>query len=210
MIEKIILRDQVSNWLQEQMLNGKVESGQKLSLVDISRDIDVSVTPIREALAQLVRAGIVQTISNRGFFVPKLSTKEAKNIYPAIYSLEKLALEQSTYSSEHLDKLDRIQLKFENAADIEDAVRFDLRFHEVLVENYDNEVIGNILRDLKVRVFFYELEYMKSSEHHSTSIATHRAIIEALREGETVMAGKLLQENWEISSQFIEQHYQEN
>ncbi|MEM8890151.1 MAG: GntR family transcriptional regulator [Bacteroidota bacterium] len=208
MIQKIVLRDQISIWLQEQMLSGKIKNGQKLSLVEISNDVNVSVTPIREALSQLARAGIVESISNRGFFVPKLSAKEAKDIYPAIYSLEKLAIEQSQFSEQQLKKLRQAEKKFEKASSRQDAVRYDLKFHEILIEGYENEVVKNILSDLKIRVFFYELEYMQS-ENFKKSIDGHKKLIEALEDGKIKKASLLLQENWEISAEFIKKYYSE-
>ncbi|MEX0313852.1 MAG: GntR family transcriptional regulator [Allomuricauda sp.] len=209
MLQKIVLRDQIGSWLQEQLLSGSLQNGEKLSLVDISKDLEVSVTPIREALSQLSRAGIVETIPNRGFFVPALSAKEAQDIYPAIYALEKLALEQSIVDSELLTGLRQVQTKFEYATNNEDAVRFDLEFHEILISNYKNKVTANILRDLKIRVFFYELEYM-SSKNHKKSSESHLKIIQALEAGNKSKACRLLQQNWETSAEFIEKHYAKN
>ncbi|MGX1928800.1 GntR family transcriptional regulator [Flagellimonas sp. 2504JD4-2] len=207
MIETISLREQISHWLQEQMLHGKVKSGQKLSLAELSRDITVSVTPIREALVQLVRTGIVKNIPNRGFYIPQLSSKEAQSIYPAIYALEKLALEQSTISPGQITTLASIQSEFEKASTKQEAVRLDLQFHDVLVRNYDNEVIRNILKDLKVRVFFYELQYMDNPKNHQKSIHAHYAILNSLMDKNITKAAKLLQENWETSANFIENSY---
>lgn len=207
MIETISLREQISHWLQEQMLHGKVKSGQKLSLAELSRDIAVSVTPIREALVQLVRSGIVRNIPNRGFYIPQLSSKEAQSIYPAIYALEKLALEQSDISPGQITTLASIQSEFEKASTKQEAVRLDLQFHDVLVRNYDNEVIRNILKDLKVRVFFYELQYMDHPKNHQKSIHAHYAILNSLMDKNLTKAATLLQENWETSANFIDNHY---
>ncbi|MGW9685317.1 GntR family transcriptional regulator [Flagellimonas sp. 2504JD1-5] len=208
MIGTISLRDQISHWLQEQMLNGKIKSGQKLSLAELSRDIEVSVTPIREALVQLVRTGIVRNISNRGFYIPQLSSKEAKSIYPAIYALEKLAIEQSQISYSQITTLASIQSEFEKAPTREDAVRLDLQFHNSLTCSYENEVIHNILNDLKVRVFFYELKYMENSKNHQKSVEAHYSILQALIDKNIKKTTSLLQKNWETSAKFIEKLYQ--
>ncbi|WP_420321611.1 GntR family transcriptional regulator [Flagellimonas sp.] len=207
MIGTISLRDQISHWLQEQMLNGKIQSGQKLSLVQLSEDIQVSVTPIREALVQLVRAGIVRNINNRGFYIPQLSSGEAKNIYPAIHALEKLALEQSQISPSQITTMASIQSEFEKASDTVDAVRLDLQFHDSLVGNYKNEVVHNMLNDLKVRVFFYELQYMDDPKNHQKSVKGHHALLNSLIQKDVRKAAALLQENWDTSAKFIEDHY---
>ena len=128
MIEKVVLRDQVRQFLQNEMLKRNIAFGERLSLADIARQIDVSVTPIREALTQLEQAGIVTTIANRGFFVPRLSVQEAGEIYPIISSLESMAVEQSPYSSRQLKRLRTVQTDFEKAGNEEEAVKLDLRF----------------------------------------------------------------------------------
>lgn len=207
MIQKIALRDQIGQWLQDQMLKGKIKSGDKLSLAEISRDIDVSITPIREALVQLVRAGTVKNISNRGFYIPQLTAKEAADIYPTIYALEKLALEKSKFSAYHLSRLESVHSSFEKAKTKEEAVRLDLEFHELLLKDYRNDIIKNILNDLKVRVFFYELHYLENSVNHLKSIKTHHALLTCLAKGNLEKASALLQENWETSAIFIEQQY---
>lgn len=207
MIQRIALRDQIGQWLQGQMLKGKIKSGDKLSLAEISRDIDVSITPIREALVQLVRAGIVENISNRGFYIPQLTAEEAANIYPAIYALEKLALEKSKFSAYHLGRLESVHSNFEKARNKEEAVRLDLEFHELLLKDYQNGIIKNILNDLKVRVFFYELHYLENPKNHLKSIKTHHALLTSLTNGNLEKASSLLHENWETSAIFIEQQY---
>ena len=111
MIQKIVLRDQVKAYLCEQMLQKKLSFGQRLSLPEIADQVNVSVTPIREALTQLQQSGIVDLVPNRGFFLPHLSAKEASEIYPLVSSLECLALENSTFSTKQIAKLELINDK---------------------------------------------------------------------------------------------------
>lgn len=207
MIQKIILRDQVREYLQQEMLNRKIGFGERLSLAKIARKINVSVTPIREALTQLEQAGIVNTIANRGFFVPPLSIKEAQEIYPIISQLECMAVQQSHYTASQLRKLEKIQTRFENAMDPEQFVKLDLQFHQTLIEGYDNSIANRILNDLKVRVFFYELEYMNKTNNRDSSAHCHRQIIEMLDNARIEEAVQLLKENWAVSLKFIKDNY---
>ena len=207
MIEKVVLRDQVRQFLQKEMLKRNIAFGERLSLADIARQIDVSVTPIREALTQLEQAGIVTTIANRGFFVPRLSVQEAREIYPIIISLESMAVEQSLYSSRQLKRLHAVQADFEKAGNEEEAVKLDLRFHKILLENYENRIANRILDDLKVRVFFYELDYMSYGRHHQSSLGCHRQIIKCLETNNISNAVTLVRKNWEASLEFLVAYY---
>ncbi len=189
------------------MLDRKTTFGERLSLPDIAEKTGVSVTPIREALAQLEQAGVVSKVANRGFFVPHLSVTEAQDIYPIIISLETMAIRQSKFSPAQIQRLEQIQSKFEKARSKERAVKYDLQFHETLLENFNNKIANRILADLKVRVFFYELDYMSNSESKKGSYDCHRQIISFLKKGKPEKAAILLQKNWEASLDFLIQYY---
>lgn len=210
MIQKITLRDQVRAYLQQEMLDRKIKYGERLSLAEIARKIDVSVTPIREALTQLAQVGIVRNIANRGFFVPQLSIKEAREIYPVIASLEIMAMQDCKYTTSQIKKLKKIQTDFSQATNQEQAVKLDLQFHQALIEPYDNSVAERILSDLKVRVFFYELEYMDDLSNHQESVDGHQLIIDSLEKGEVDQAVLFLKENWAVSLDFIKMQYAQN
>ena len=209
MIEKIVLRDQVRQYLQREMLDRKITIGERLSLAEIARKINVSVTPVREALTQLEQAGIVMTIANRGFFVPPLSVEEALQIYPVIISLETMAVSESGYSTDQIEELREIQLGFEKAKSREQLVRLDLEFHKALLKPFRNRIACRILKDLKVRVFLYELEYMDYIQNRQNSASCHRQIIRMLEKKHNTQAADLLKKNWEMSLRFLVEFYTE-
>ena len=105
MFKNISYRDQVRNVLLARMKSGKLEAGDKISLAQLSRELNVSVTPIREALTQLQQANIVASIPNRGFVMPVMNETEVKNIYELIACLEGLAIENSKITPEIIQKL---------------------------------------------------------------------------------------------------------
>ena len=115
MITKISYRDQVREYLQNQMLLGNLDAGQTLSLAGLARELNVSVTPIREALTQLEQAKIIGSIPNRGFVILNIDTSEAKNVYELIATLEALAIENSAFSVSAVKELKSAQMKFTGA-----------------------------------------------------------------------------------------------
>ena len=117
MFKNISYRDQVRNVLLARMKSGKLEAGDKISLAQLSRELNVSVTPIREALTQLQQANIVASIPNRGFVMPVMNETEVKNIYELILAwkvwrlkiprLHQKLSKSSKYSKPFLNKLPR-------------------------------------------------------------------------------------------------------
>ena len=196
MFKNISYRDQVRNVLLARMKSGKLEAGDKISLAQLSRELNVSVTPIREALTQLQQANIVASIPNRGFVMPVMNETEVKNIYELIACLEGLAIENSKITPEIIQKLKVQQAIFKQTTTAINRINADMLFHEVLVSGYDNVTAHRILSDLKTRIFFYEKGFMdangfyKDSEHHHDTIIVH---LEHNRKDE---AFEILLANW--------------
>ncbi len=188
------------------MLEGDLDAGQTLSLAGLARELNVSVTPIREALTQLEQAKIISSIPNRGFIISDIDAKEAKNIYELIATLEALAIENSEFSELDFIEINAAQTKFTGAKTSVERVKADLDFHECLTKNYDNPFARQIIKDLKTRIFFYEKSYMEDVGLTDISDDQHLEIIELLKNGNHKQAAKLVKKNWLIILKFIQKH----
>jgi len=73
MIQKNIFRNAIKDILLNFMLENKAKPGERISLAALAKELDVSVTPIREALTQLAETGIVTYKANKGFYVTELN-----------------------------------------------------------------------------------------------------------------------------------------
>ena len=196
MIEKTNFRDQVKSLLIKQMRSGNLLAGQSLSLAAIARELDVSVTPVREALTQLQASNIVVAIPNRGFIIPELSDKERLNLYQLIAALESLAIENSTYDLKTISRLKKQQLKFENAKTAINRINADIDFHSILTSQFKNNLALQLLEDLKLRIFYYEVEFMTDNTFYNDSEHHHHSIIKALENNNHEKAVSLLKNNW--------------
>jgi len=207
MLIKISLRSQVKKYLQQQMVHGKISFGERISLPAVAKELNVSVTPIREALTQLQQANIVEAIPNRGFFLPDLNKKESAEIYTIIAHLEHLAICESNYSNKDIKTLEKIQNRIEKATSPKEIVSLDLKFHDALLQSFENKILKSILDDLKIRVFLYEFHYMQKQDLSALSSKYHRSVIDHLKNGKTKNAGDLIKESWLTSIAFIEKQF---
>lgn len=196
MIEKINFRDQVKSLLLTKMRLGDLKPGQGLSLAALARELDVSVTPIREALTQLQHSRIIEAIPNRGFIIPELSQKESRDLYQLVATLEALAMEHSHYDTKTITNLKQQQLKFENAKTPIDRINADIDFHGILTSKYDNAIAHQMLTDLKTRIFFYEMGFMNELTFHENSEHHHQTLIKCIEENNTGEAISILKQNW--------------
>lgn len=203
MIVKIILRDQVRELLITKMYSGELKIGQTLSLAGIARELDVSVTPIREALTQLQSVRIVEAIPNKGFVIPELNRKEAKELYELVSYLEAMALENSEIKENTVIKLRKQQDIFKKTTKPYSRVNADMKFHEILTSEYKNNTAKSILSDLKVRIFFYEISFMEKHGLQKNSNNHHESIINHLENGQKSEAIEILKKNWLQILKFI-------
>lgn len=207
MLTKNIFRTSIRDIILRYMIEGIVKPGERLSLSMIADDLEVSATPVREALTQLTETGIVTYIPNRGFFVTELSQKDALDIYGIISILESEAVKHSHFNGEDFESLRHINERFKNAESPKEKLELDRLFHQKLVENYDNQYAKKIIQDINVRVFIYEHEFM-SIAPIASSYHMHERILDCLEKGNLEEAAQEVRKNWQISMEHIIQTYQ--
>ncbi len=204
MLVKTIFRDEVREHLLLEMRQGNLQEGQVINLAALARKLGVSVTPIREALTQLQQSRIITAIPNRGFIISELSLKEAQDLYDLVADLEVLALENSSFDEASIEKLKSQQVVFKNAEDTIARIGAKLEFHRLLTENYSNALAQRILEDLKIRIFFYEREFMADDLLYSKSDNQHDAIISAITDDNLPTACLVLKMNWMLILDYIQ------
>ncbi len=204
MLVKTNFRDQVREFLLSEMKQGNLHEGQTINLAAVARKLDVSVTPIREALTQLQQSRIITAVPNRGFIISELSMKEAKDLYELVADLEVLAIENSEFDADSISALKNQQEVFKNAQDTVSRINAKLGFHRLLTKNYGNSLAQHVLEDLKVRVFFYEREFMADDLLYSKSDNQHDAIISAIEDDNVPTASLVLKMNWMLILDYIQ------
>ena len=209
MLKKVIFKDEVKKILLEYILTGNIRPGERISLPTIARKLELSVTPIREALTQLSETGIVVYIANRGFFVMELSLKEAKDIYALMAVLEGNAVKNSYYNPEQIQELRTINSAFIKAKNSLEMLEYDRLFHQKLIETYTNESASKIIENLRVRISLYDYAFW-NEEQKMTSIAMHERIILLLASNDITSAVNLVEDNWIQGAQYIIDKFEKN
>ena len=204
MITKVNLRTQVRDHLLSQMVKGELQIGKTINLAALSRELNISVTPIREALTQLQQANIIKAIPNRGFIIAELDVKEAEDLYNLVASLEVMAIENSEFDTQDIEALKLQQQVFEDAKDALSRIQADLEFHRLLTKGYENDLALQILNDLKTRIFFYERAFMTDDSFYNKSDNQHDAIISAIADDNVPTASLLLKMNWMLILNYIQ------
>ncbi|WP_422351492.1 GntR family transcriptional regulator [Flagellimonas sp.] len=203
-MQTLILRNQVKSHLLNQIQKGKLQVGRTINLALLSRQLGVSVTPIREALSQLEQSRVICAVPNRGFVVTQLSKKEAKNIYETVAQLEIMAVEGSQYTDSDIEALRRQQIRLQQSHTPFKRLEARFDFHHILVRNCANTVLLQILEDLKTRLLFYEQGYGNDASFYENVDNQNEAIIHAIAENNVPTAALILKMNWMVVLEYVE------
>jgi len=200
----INIREQLRDYLLKEMINGNLTLGKTVNLAAVSREMNVSVTPIREALSQLEQSHIIKAIPNRGFVIAELDVEEAEDLYGFVANLEVMAIENSEFTEADIELMKQQQEVFENAPDAISRIQADLEFHRLLTKGYPNQLALQILNDLKTRIFFYERAFTDDDTFYNKSDNQHESIISAIADDNVPTASLLLKMNWMLILNYIQ------
>lgn len=203
-ISRSNMRDEVYDALLSWILEGVLRPGEKLLDKDIAEKMGVSRTPVREAMRRLEDKELVVSSANRWTKVTDISVEEPKMIYPIIWTLEELAIEEAfpRMNKADFEKMESANIDLKKALENADPVgasRADADFHDVFIELTDNPYLISILQDLKIRYRRVEVTYFEGSSLANDSIYEHEMILEALRSGNLEESKDKIRLNWQTS-----------
>ena len=140
------LNRQVYGEVLRQLLDGEIPLGAQLDERTLAARIGVSRTPVREAIIQLVREGLVNYYPYRGHFVKMWTPKEVNDLFEVRKVLEALAVRLAVrkLSQDDLDELREIVNDIEDAlrhGDIEGFSEADRLFHNSIIQKTGNQTL---------------------------------------------------------------------
>lgn len=194
------LNQQVYTRLQEMIRTGSFRLGEQLDERTLATDLEVSRTPIREAISQLVREGIVEYRPYRGNFIRKFTVKQVNDLFLVRASLEALAvrLAMPKISQEVDNKLRLILDRVHNALEVNDMAAYsdaDREFHETLIHLTGNETLIDSLDRLGFKIQM--IRTIANQDPHVVE-RTHQErpkILAALEARNAELAAKLMEEH---------------
>jgi DNA-binding GntR family transcriptional regulator len=213
-IERRGLRDRVYDRILQMLLRSDVGPGERLSIDTIARQLDVSPTPVREAMVQLERTGLVTREALKGYRVaPPLGAEQLRELFEARIMLESHAAALATPASDAM----LVELRAAEAAhrkaghevitamrgggtDVELTTAYfasDAAFHRVIFEHCGNRYMTEMSESLGA-----QLHRMRQSVLHGVTdvreaIAEHEAIADAFASGDAEAPERLMRRHIE-------------
>ncbi len=191
------LADKAYAVLRAQILNGELPPGHALSVPEISRQLGVSRSPVREAVLQLVADGLAQEEVHKGAVVAHFGLEDAMHILEVREVLEEASvrLGASRATAKNLAQLHQVlqaQTKSVQQNDLEGYQATDLRFHKLLGTLSHNPVLERMVGLLKDQSHLALESAVRSLAQLEQGLQEHHAILAALEARDAEQASQAL------------------
>ncbi|MEV4447943.1 MULTISPECIES: GntR family transcriptional regulator [Streptomyces] len=183
--KKSSYRERVADALRAALIAGELRAGEVYSAPTLAARFGVSATPVREAMLDLAKEGLVDTVPNKGFRVTAVSEKQLDE-YTHIRSLieipttVQLATTADRVSLEALRPAAREIVTAAAAGDLIAYVEADIRFHLGLLALAGNAHLVEVVGDLRKRSRLYGLDALVEAGRLQDSAEEHLELLDAL------------------------------
>ncbi|QFY10774.1 FCD domain-containing protein [Nonomuraea phyllanthi] len=198
--ERQSLREQVAQALRAALITGEMRPGVVYSAPVLAAQFGVSATPVREAMLDLAKEGLVEAVRNKGFRVTELSDRDLDELTEIRQLIEvpmvaRLAGEER---AEEFERLRPVAEEIVSAAERGDLLAYvdaDLRFHVELLSLAGNVHLVQVVRDLRNRARLYGLSQLAERGTLGDSAREHLTLLDALKRGEAETVGQIMREH---------------
>ena len=180
------LHQEVAGRLREQIFSGELSPGAFLDEVMLCERLEISRTPLREALKVLTAEGLLRHEPRRGCFVSQVTEKDLDDIFPVIALLEgRCAFEAARHATDadlaELTTLhDRLQAHA-RAGRIPEYYATNFTIHEAIITLADNRWLAQSIADLRKILKLARLQQLHAPGRLKQSLAEHLAVFAALK-----------------------------
>lgn len=198
--------------LRDAILNGTLPGGTRLIQAEIAAQLEVSITPVREALRDLAGEGIVEFDPHRGFRVRSLDLSEVQELYELRIALEPLMVRRmiNSVSDQALANAERLLHRMRRTKDNVTWSELNRQFHALFAEADKDSRLALFLSGLRDSASPYvSLSLGASAERRTESDAEHAQLIERYRARDDEAAIRLTVQHLNTTLATIEQAYDE-
>jgi DNA-binding GntR family transcriptional regulator len=190
------LADDVADRLRDAILSGSFQPGEPLREEQLAASLDVSRGPVREALVQLEREGLVIVRRHRGATVARLSQADAEEVYSLRLALERLAVQRAVVSATEADFaamediLDAFRAASIGEPSAKEIADLDVRFHDLIYRAAHHQRLYDCWANLRSQTFLFLLSRnVANADFREVTVQSHKDLLDVLRSRDPVRAG---------------------
>lgn len=179
------LHEQVAHRLRQMLVEGKIPPGAKLNERELSIDLNVSRTPLREAIKMLAAEGLVELLPNRGAIAVELSESDVLHTFEVMAGLEAQSGELAAQRITEAELNEIKALHFEMLAaytrrDLPAYYRLNAAIHNAINAAAKNPVLAATYKQVNARLQALRFRSNQDGEKWKNAVAEHELMIQAL------------------------------
>ena len=171
--------------LKQAIIRGDVPSGERLVESTIAETLDISRTPVREAIHKLEREGFLKKLPRGGFVVDILTKEDIEETFGIRSVLESYAARLATlkHQKEELapleKKIDEFQ-KYLNQGKLDILPRVNTEFHDLLYALSRSQKLIKMISDLQDQIYRFRQVLLKTRENARISNEDHKLMLKLI------------------------------
>lgn len=187
--------------IRDAIVKNEFKPGEILSENMLADLLEMSRTPIREALKELKNDDLVQLVPGTGIFVKEISEKELRDVFDVRISLECLAAQTAPSFFDQAEIKDLLEIWSNlyseidtlETTDYNKITRHDNQLHNLLVHKSHNECLNRIYKSLQPKLLRYQLLCVQSWGNAKNTVNQHIEILETIGKGDIRLLTKILE-----------------
>ncbi len=180
------LKEKAYDILKELILTGRLEQGKLHNEKRLAEVLGVSRTPVREALLELSREGMVSFVPSKGVKVLKITPKQVQEVFELRRIIEGYIIKSISKQLTPVDlkKIEKILSKQDRSASKDEELSFiemDKEFHLFMASKMGNKQIEAILQNLRDQIHLMGIRAIKDQSRSQQVLKEHQKIFSALK-----------------------------
>lgn len=197
--KKSSLSEQAYLKIKKQIISGKLSPGEKLKETKLAETLEISRTPIREALKRLEMEGLVSIHSSQGMEVTNFTPKAMFSLFECNSVLEGLAAKKAAenideYTITFLEETLFLSDKYFGEGNLEKVVEKNTVFHDTIVQASDNASLIHLMTLMRSQILAYR-SFISSFYFRSSFSEEHKNIFNAIKSNDGELSELLMREH---------------
>lgn len=190
-IPRATLHDQVAYRLRELLVEGSIAPGAKLNERELAERLNISRTPLREAIKMLAAEGLVELLPNRGAVAVSLSEQDVLDTFEVMAELEGMSGELAAQRITDAELAEIKALHYEMLAahtrrDLSAYYRLNAQIHKAINQATHNPVLQNTYTQVNARLQALRFRSNQDEAKWKSAVKEHSQMIDALSQGDGV------------------------
>lgn len=197
------------NQMKKQIIDGILSPNQSIVEQTLSKELEVSRTPLREAIQRLEFENLLQRKANGRLKVAPISLKDVEEVFKVRSKLEAIAVSEAitNLTEEDIEQLTHLSFMIDQMNQkriIKEVILYGEKFHNYIYQLSKNKTVIKILSQLKDHIDRYrQLTPLNQSNESSESINDHHIILQHMIDGNSEEASNIMEKHIMRSMQSI-------